>query len=231
MLNTKIMMCMIHEYKTSLVGYLDDTTWFGSSSEQINEKLSIANLFYSFTNIKINVDEYKVLTNISKRNKTVTLNINGLPHEALNQGERILGLYINASNRSQPTLKKGKQIIVIPKLEYIFQHTILNWKQCQQLMVPLKKLFKNRLILLVNTPDNVIYNHIFQNINNFYDIQVKAQLNSLGALFNTLILRQLAIQKIHNVGKEIWYPTIPYNIKKYTKKIRKPTYLTKSLEF
>lgn len=111
MLNTKIMMCMIHEYKTSLVGYLDDTTWFGSSSEQINEKLSIANLFYSFTNIKINVDEYKVLTNISKRNKTVTLNINGLPHEALNQGERILGLYINASNRSQPTLKKGKQIV------------------------------------------------------------------------------------------------------------------------
>lgn len=83
--------------------------------EQINEKLSIANLFYSFTNIKINVDEYKVLTNISKRNKTVTLNINGMPHEApvtaLNQGERILGLYINTSNRFQPTLKKGKQIV------------------------------------------------------------------------------------------------------------------------
>jgi hypothetical protein len=32
-----------HSFDTSLVGYLDDTTWFGFSIEQLNNKLSIAN--------------------------------------------------------------------------------------------------------------------------------------------------------------------------------------------
>lgn len=42
-----------HHFKSSLVGYLDDTTWFGSSIQQINHKLSIANSFYKFTKSKL----------------------------------------------------------------------------------------------------------------------------------------------------------------------------------
>ncbi|PKK75311.1 hypothetical protein RhiirC2_736906, partial [Rhizophagus irregularis] len=119
--------------------------------------------------------------------------------------------------------------IVIPKLEYIFQHTILNLKQCQTLMGPLKRLFKQHLNLPSNTADNIIYNQLFQSINNFFDIQMKSQLNILGALFNTPVLRNIAIQKIYNTVSEIWYPRIPYNINAYTDLVVKPTYLTKSL--
>ncbi|GET49865.1 hypothetical protein RIR_jg16113.t1 [Rhizophagus irregularis DAOM 181602=DAOM 197198] len=50
---------LIHSYCTSVVGYLDDTTWFGSSIKQIEEKLSIANSFYDFTNVKINLANTK----------------------------------------------------------------------------------------------------------------------------------------------------------------------------
>ncbi|UZO07888.1 uncharacterized protein OCT59_028159 [Rhizophagus irregularis] len=240
------------------LGYLDDTTWFGSSQSQIEEKLSIANSFYDLNNIKVNMDKYKILTNDrSIKQSNIILTINNRPYEApitfRNKGERILGLYINALDKHTQMIQKGKQIvmahynimknkklthhhiqyiinkIVIPKLEYIFQHTILNLKQCQSLMGPLKRLFKQRLNLPSNTADNIIYNHMFQSINNFFDIQMKSQLNILGALFNTPVLREIAIQKVYNTLSEIWYPTIPSNINTYIDHIAKPTYLTKAL--
>jgi hypothetical protein len=160
-LNTKKIKNILHEkddilykYSTSLVGYLDDTTWFGTSLDQINRKLSIANEFYNIAKIQINIDKYKILTN----DKTtacnlIQLNINNNVIQPqmtpINNCERILGLYINIWNKPQHTIKKGKAIvqghfhmlkkkklthdhiryiinkIIIPKLEYIFQHTIV----------------------------------------------------------------------------------------------------------
>ncbi|CAG8741113.1 16136_t:CDS:1, partial [Rhizophagus irregularis] len=58
---------------------------------------------------------------------------------------------------------------------------------------------------------------------------MKSQLNILGALFNTPVLREIAIQKVYNTLSEIWYPTIPSNINTYIDHIAKPTYLTKAL--
>lgn len=66
--------------QTSLVGYLDSTTWLASSIDQITEKLTIVNSFYSFAKIKINTDKYKILTNQNKLKSdlppAITLNIN-----------------------------------------------------------------------------------------------------------------------------------------------------------
>lgn len=93
----------------------------------------------------------------------------------------------------------------------------------------LKRLLKQRLNLPSNTADNIIYNQLFQSITNFFDIQMKSQLNILRALFNTPVLRNIAIQKIYNTVSEIWYPRIPHNINDYTDLVAKPTYLTKML--
>jgi hypothetical protein len=78
----------------------------------------------------------------------------------INNCKRILGLYINIRNKPQHIIKKDKTIvyahyhmlkkkkltynhiryiinkIVILKLEYIFQHMILSFNQCQQIMSP-----------------------------------------------------------------------------------------------
>jgi hypothetical protein len=159
----------MYKYSTSLVGYLDDTTWFSTSIDQINRKLSIANKFYKIAKIQINIDKYKILTNDkSSTRNLIQLNINNIiqPHVTpINNCKRILGLYINIRNKSHHTIKKGKAIvyahyhmlkkkklthdhiryiinkIVISKLEYIFQHMIFSYNQCQQIMSPLKKLF------------------------------------------------------------------------------------------
>ncbi|PKK81004.1 hypothetical protein RhiirC2_767528 [Rhizophagus irregularis] len=73
---------IIHTYDISVVGYLNDTTWFGSSQQQIEEKLSIANSFYNLNNIKVNIDKYKILTNNRLiKQPTITLTINNQQYD------------------------------------------------------------------------------------------------------------------------------------------------------
>jgi hypothetical protein len=71
------------------------------------------------------------------------------------------------------------------------------------------------LHLPLNTSDNIIYNSLFLFINNLFNIQVKSQLNILSALFNTPVLREIALQKIYNLQQEIWMPYIPHDITKF----------------
>ncbi|CAB4391408.1 unnamed protein product [Rhizophagus irregularis] len=183
--------------------------------------------------------------------------INGRPTDVeivpKHKGTRILGLYINPLDRHHQTLIKARSIImthvitmrykkithshaiyiinrvIFPKLEYLFQHTILNYAQAQKLVVPLKKLFKKFFSLPLNTADNIIYNNMFPHINNLLDLLVKSQTNSLLALFNTDTLRPIAIQKLDMLTQELWYPGIPREINKYIGKISTPSYLSKSL--
>jgi hypothetical protein len=130
--------------------------YFIRSEVRINKKLSIANEFYNIAKIQINIDKYKILTNNKSISRnSITLNINNKIIQPqvtpINNCERILRLYINIRNKPQHTIKKGKMIvqshfhmlkkkklthdhiryiinkIIIPKLEYIFQHTILSY--------------------------------------------------------------------------------------------------------
>ncbi|EXX53657.1 hypothetical protein RirG_241980 [Rhizophagus irregularis DAOM 197198w] len=248
-----------HSYELSLVGYLDDTTWFSPSLEKLELKLDIAHSFYDMAKIKVNIDKYKILTNQKLANniKSTQLTINGRQTDVdivpKYKGTRILGLYINPLDKHHQTLIKARSIImahvitmrnkkithshaiyiinrvIFPKLEYLFQHTILNYTQAQKLVAPLKKLFKKFFSLPLNTADNVIYNNMFPHIDNLLDLLVKSQSNSLLALFNTDTLRPIAIQKLDILAQELWYPGIPQNINKYIGKISTPSYLSRSL--
>jgi hypothetical protein len=96
-------------------------------------------------------------------------------------------------------------------------------------MAPLKKLFKHHIHLPLNASDNIIYNSLFPSINNLFDILVKSQLNILSALFNTPVLRDIAIQKIYNLQNELWLSCIPTDITQFTHLSNNHSYLVKSL--
>ncbi|CAB5205382.1 unnamed protein product [Rhizophagus irregularis] len=49
--------------EVKLIGYLDDTTWFSDTLDNLVENLKIADDFYSLANIKINKEKTKLLTN------------------------------------------------------------------------------------------------------------------------------------------------------------------------
>lgn len=225
----------------------------------LEAQLEIAHTFYDLAKIKVNIDKYKILTNqkLPTTTRSLQLTINGQTSSvdviSKHESTRILGLYINPLDSHKQTLKKACSIImshvttmknkkithlhaiyiinrvILPKLEYLLQHMILNYSQTQKLTVPLKKLFKRFLSLPLNTADNIIYNNTFPHINNLMDLLVKSQLNSIIALFNTDTLRSIAIQKLDMLMTELWYPGIPPNINNYIGKISAPSYLTKSL--
>lgn len=46
-----------------LQGYLDDTTWIANSIINLENNLSLAQLFYDFANIKINKTKLRLITN------------------------------------------------------------------------------------------------------------------------------------------------------------------------
>ncbi|CAB5382935.1 unnamed protein product [Rhizophagus irregularis] len=105
------------DYSSSVVGYLDDTSWFASSKSQLESNLQIANSFYDMANITINHDKYTILTNNPKFcNKDLqfqvtpskSITIKTAPRSSSN---RILGIYINAFNSHTPTFKKIKKIV------------------------------------------------------------------------------------------------------------------------
>jgi hypothetical protein len=91
-----------HTFEIAVLGYLDNTTWFASSKEQLENQLEIANSFYNFTDIKINHEKYEILTNEKPFiNKEIILRISAnksinIKTASKRQGKRILGVYINA---------------------------------------------------------------------------------------------------------------------------------------
>jgi hypothetical protein len=152
-----------HTFEIAVLGYLDDTTWFASSKEQLKKQLYITNSFYTFTDIKINHEKYEILTNEkSFINKEITLRISEdklitIKTASKKQGKRILGVYINACNNKTLTIHKMKQIIyefrnaikfkkithdhviylinrvLIPRLEYIGQTHFLDERTANNL--------------------------------------------------------------------------------------------------
>ncbi|PKK58977.1 hypothetical protein RhiirC2_795492 [Rhizophagus irregularis] len=162
-----------------------------SSKEQLEKNFQIANSFYDMANISINHDKYVILTknpkfcnqeilmNVSS-NKSITTRV-----ASRSAAKRIFGIYITAFNTHTPTLKKLRQIIhhfaytmkykritpdhliyiinrvLLPKLEYINQFTILTQQQCDSLLAPVKKLFKHHLKLPIITHNNIIHRKTF----------------------------------------------------------------------
>ncbi|CAB5110465.1 unnamed protein product [Rhizophagus irregularis] len=89
-------------FNTSVVGYLDDTSWYAPSLE----KLKLANEFYELANITINHDKYEILTNDKKRcNKEITLQVT---HQ---KSIKVTTVYINAFHTHGLTLRKLRQIV------------------------------------------------------------------------------------------------------------------------
>ncbi|GES74374.1 ribonuclease H-like domain-containing protein [Rhizophagus clarus] len=244
------------QFRSTVTAYLDDTSWITNDLDQLNQKLNIANSFYKMADIQVNLDKYKIITNVSKIN-SITLTVDDqsiiLPVTKKTQSERLLGVQINGYNNQAPVIKKLKATvramlttimrkdithdhvaylinkILLPRLEYQMQFTILPYSKTQEIMAPLKKLFKHRFNLSTSTPNYVIYNSLFPYINDLFANQIKSQSSILTALFNTPILSPIALHKITYTLKELWLPSFPLSVIPYYNTLVRPTYLTRAI--
>ncbi|GES90260.1 ribonuclease H-like domain-containing protein [Rhizophagus clarus] len=243
-------------FRSTVTAYLDDTSWITNNLDQLNQKLNIANSFYKMADIQVNLDKYKIITNIPKVN-FITLAVDDqsitLPVTKKTQSERLLGIQINGFNNTTPVVKKLKATVgamfstimrkdithdhvaylinkvLLPRLEYQMQFTILSYSKTQEIMAPLKKLFKHKFNLSISTPNYVIYNSLFPYINDLFANQIKSQSSILTALFNTPILSPIALHKITYTLKELWLPSFPLSVIPFYNTLVRPTYLTRAI--
>ncbi|GBB99149.1 hypothetical protein RclHR1_03430010 [Rhizophagus clarus] len=225
-------------YSTTVQSYLDDTTWVAPTLTHMKTLLEISNDFYELANIQINKDKYRLLTNnkayvgkeieLTLGSELTTVKIN-----KKKEGVRILGVYIDAFNSPSPTLKKLRQTVALfsntlkrkklthnhiiyitnkvlmPILEYRNQFQVFTIEQCNFVMAPIKKLFKQALHLPRSTPDALIHHYLLPSINNFFHNQMYSHIAMTQLLFNTPLLNPIAMTQMLTTQYEFWLPHFP----------------------
>ncbi|GES93587.1 hypothetical protein GLOIN_2v1809167 [Rhizophagus clarus] len=107
------------------------------------------------------------------------------------------------------------------------QFCILTYHQCNSLLRPIKRLYKNSLSLPLSMPDQILYNSFFPSITSLFNNQLKAQSSLVTIIFNNLSLSTLAIYKLYQTLYELWLPFFPLEITSFYNTIKNPTHLTK----
>lgn len=160
-------------FSAKVLGYLDDTTWLADNLKNLQHNLNIADDFYQFASIKINKSKSVILHNRKLDERMLNLQFGSeavdvklLPY---GQGTRILGVYLSANDSNSTTIAKINSMVnckkklthdhiiyvinkvIIPRIEYLSQHTFLPHSYCNKLNSKLQKIFKNSLQLPNNT--------------------------------------------------------------------------------
>ncbi|GBC07807.1 hypothetical protein RclHR1_00770020 [Rhizophagus clarus] len=225
-------------YSTTVQSYLDDTTWVAPTLTHMKTLLEISNNFYELANIQINKDKYRLLTNnklyVSKEIElTLGSALTKVKINKKKEGVRILGVYIDAFNSPSPTLKKLCQMVALfsntlrrkklthnhiiyitnkvlmPILEYRNQFQVFTIEQCNFVMAPIKKLFKQSLHLPRSTPDALIHHYLLPSINNFFYNQMYSHIAMTQLLFNMPLLNPIAMTQMLTTQYEFWLPHFP----------------------
>ena len=95
-------------------------------------------------------------------------------------------------------------MIIISRLEYCSQITILNFNQCTKIVSPFRKFFKNKLNLVTTALNAILENTLIYNFWDFFEVQKQSkiinffvQINDKGLLDEiiNICLKQIQTRK------------------------------------
>jgi hypothetical protein len=215
----------------SASAYMDDTTWITPSQQNLEQILEIADDFYNLNNIKVNKTKSELIVNIPDEviPDEITLNFGAesiiINPAKRNQSVRSLGVWVNFDNnrtfiRKQAldevtsmcnVLRRKKltnkqllylyNMVVIPRIEYRTQLCYLSRRECDNIMKPFRKLFKQKLHFASSMPNAILENRLAYNFRDFYEVQIQSkitnfliQINSNNLLGEITNLRLLQLQ-------------------------------------
>src|SRR5207253_10556060 len=81
-------------------------------------------------------------------------------------------------------------MVIIPRLEYLTQITILTAKECHQIITPFRIFFKNKLHMNRITPNAILNDPLIYNFRDFYELQLQSKLNNFAVQLNQHSLMQ-----------------------------------------
>ena len=159
------------------LAFIDDTTWIAPSQTNLEKILEIVDNFYKITNTAINKDKSKLITNkkipqnnidLKFGNQIINIEISKIPVRfprvwiSMDKTTHITQMVAkeikNFTNTVKRKLITDKQMgyiinmVLIPLITYRLQNTILSKNSCDTLMVPVRRMFKNKLKFSSTTP-------------------------------------------------------------------------------
>jgi ribonuclease HI/exonuclease III len=228
------------EINLNVLGYLDDTTWFADSLENLEKQLKIADDFYQLANILINKTKTKLLTNDPNilKHDSYPLQYGNIPIQTTiipkNKHERILGIYVSINNNHNFTYNKilrmtsylctlmnKKKIthdhtlyvinrVIIPRIEYLTQHIYIPLRIANLINRKLRSLYKQIASLPLNIYSSAIHTHLFPHIINVFDNQIQAQASFIHAQANSLLTSQVLKFLLLSTQCKFWSSTFPF---------------------
>ena len=69
-------------------------------------------------------------------------------------------------------------MVIIPKLEYRTQLTFLSRRECDTIIKPFRKLFKQKLHLSTSIPNAILENRLIYNFRDFYELQLQSKITN-----------------------------------------------------
>jgi len=146
-----------------------------------------------------------------------------------NQSIRFLGVWLNLSKQRKYVLMQAKDIvkevvtslkkkrvtdkqllyiynmIIVPRLEYRSQVTFLTENECNSIVSPFRKIFKNKLSISSIAPNSIMNNSNLYNFRNFYDVQIQAKLTNFIIQINTPdLLGDITKIRLQQIQQDRW---------------------------
>ncbi len=142
---------------------------------------------------------------------------------------RILGVWFNAKNNQNfvvgqakeeiwnlSNLMRNKRItdkhllyilnkLIIPRIEYWTQTTVLSKQQNEKIIKPFRKIFKNKLRMAITAPNAILNNPFIYNYRNLEEIQKQAKItNFLVQINDRKQLGKITKLRLRNLQKKEW---------------------------
>ena len=193
------------------LAFIDDTTWITPSQNNLEKILDIADDFYRITNTAINKDKSKLITNKKIQSDNIDLKFgdNSINIEISKEPIRFLGVWISLNKQNSKVTKMVKEeikkftniikrkpitdkqmgyivnMVLIPLVTYRLQNMILSQNSCNELMAPVRKMFKNKLKFAFTAPNCLTQGSQFYNVTDLWQTQLKRHSSYLITIFNS----------------------------------------------
>ena len=227
---------LLEEYLSS-IAYMDDTTFLAPSKQAMKKTLEIADNFNLMTGIIVNPEKSELIViNSNEDDKSINYGHNTYNIKCKDENEpvRYLGVWlsgqrndkfiinqckeeiINTTNRLKRKKITSQQVIyvfnavIIPRIEYRTNLTILNEKICVKVQVPIRKLLRHKSNLVNTLPNTILWNKEIYGLLDIFNRCIENQTSNLIANINdTGKLGNLMEIRIAQLQIKEWLPHNP----------------------
>ncbi|CAB4415647.1 unnamed protein product [Rhizophagus irregularis] len=186
---------VLNQQNVSIMAYMDDTQWITDEKSKLEKMLYIADTFYRLNDIQINKEKSELMMRTTTEKRKYSHNYNDKILIKFGREE----INIKAKHPHEPMhhlvnlMYKKKHIlyifnrIIVPRVEYWSQVMALSKTQTEALIIPFRRMFKNKLKFARSAPNAILDNPYIYGYRDFYDNQLQAKITDFVFNLTTMV--------------------------------------------